>query len=318
MIFIFGAARSGTTWLGKLFDSHPDLFYLHEPDITDRGIDLLPYWFEHAPSSREVENARQYLTRLATRRAPRTVGIQPFFRKSYRGRASEISRRSIIYATKLFERMGATVAASRIEIPDLAQRGSCPRLVIKSVSALGRAEALLLAEPSIAPVLLIRHPCGFVSSMLRGRSLGVMEAAEGLGQLAKTPSAIRLGLSNCAPDNTDQIALLAWTWLLSNVEAKSAVEHAKGWILSYDEIAQDPALHVKQLFQSLALGWPKQTQQFLHSSQRSDGDYYSIFRNSTEAAQRWQRELDERTINRIRDIVSRDQLGSRFFDATTS
>ena len=32
MIMIFGSARSGTTWLGKIFNSHPDLFYLHEPD----------------------------------------------------------------------------------------------------------------------------------------------------------------------------------------------------------------------------------------------------------------------------------------------
>ena len=40
MIVIFGSPRSGTTWLGKLFDSHPDVFYLHEPDsiLVDREI----------------------------------------------------------------------------------------------------------------------------------------------------------------------------------------------------------------------------------------------------------------------------------------
>lgn len=29
-ILLFGLPRSGTTWLGKLFDSHPDTLYRHE------------------------------------------------------------------------------------------------------------------------------------------------------------------------------------------------------------------------------------------------------------------------------------------------
>src|SRR5690349_19178518 len=32
--FILGAPRSGTTWLGKIFDSHPSVLYRHEPDIA--------------------------------------------------------------------------------------------------------------------------------------------------------------------------------------------------------------------------------------------------------------------------------------------
>ena len=31
-VLIFGMPRSGTTWLGKLFDSHPSTLYRHEPD----------------------------------------------------------------------------------------------------------------------------------------------------------------------------------------------------------------------------------------------------------------------------------------------
>jgi hypothetical protein len=32
LILILGLPRSGTSWLGKVFDSHPDVAYLHEPD----------------------------------------------------------------------------------------------------------------------------------------------------------------------------------------------------------------------------------------------------------------------------------------------
>lgn len=315
VIFIFGAARSGTTWLAKLFDSHPDLLYLHEPDITDRGTDLLPYWFERAPSVREIENARQFLARLTRRRAPRTVGIQPFFKKSYRDNVAEMTRLSLIYATKLLEKSGAAFVSDRIEIPDFVKRASRPRLAIKSVSALGRAEVFLAAEPSIAPVLLIRHPCGFVSSMLRGKSLGLMDPVQGLGQLAKTSSATRMGLKNSMLSNADEIELLAWTWLVSNAEATPAIERAKGTILIYDQVASEPALLVKLLFERLGLGWPAQTEQFLSSSQNADGDYYSVFRNSKDIARRWREELDGTTIDRIRSIVSRDPLGAQFFQS---
>ncbi len=36
-ILILGAPRSGTTWLAKIIDSHPDVLYRHEPDETLPG-----------------------------------------------------------------------------------------------------------------------------------------------------------------------------------------------------------------------------------------------------------------------------------------
>ena len=35
-LLLFGLPRSGTTWLGKIFDSHPDTLYWHEPDSVWR------------------------------------------------------------------------------------------------------------------------------------------------------------------------------------------------------------------------------------------------------------------------------------------
>ena len=39
-ILLFGMPRSGTTWLGKIFDSHPLVLYRHEPDTWQRLTDV--------------------------------------------------------------------------------------------------------------------------------------------------------------------------------------------------------------------------------------------------------------------------------------
>ena len=313
LIFLFCSARSGSTWLAKIFDSHPDLLYLHEPDIHDRGSDLLPYWFADAPGAADIENARRYLERLIRVRALRTVGIRPFFRKSYRGTIAEELRLGMVYGAKLAERAGLSRLANGLEIPDYRTRGSSPPMVIKSVSALGRADALVSAMPSMTPVLLVRHPCGFVASMLRGEKLGVMPPVERLGRMLETRSARRLGLTPEAIENADHAALLAWTWLVSNLEAMEAITRVKGIVLRYPDVALEPRRHIVPLFERLGLGWPRQTDEFLARSQESHGDYYSIYRDAAAVADQWSKELDVPTIARIRDIVERDPLGAGFF-----
>jgi hypothetical protein len=34
LLLVVGAPRSGTTWLGKILDSHPHVVYRHEPNST--------------------------------------------------------------------------------------------------------------------------------------------------------------------------------------------------------------------------------------------------------------------------------------------
>lgn len=36
LLLLLSAPRSGSTWLGKIFDSHPDILYKHEPDTVLR------------------------------------------------------------------------------------------------------------------------------------------------------------------------------------------------------------------------------------------------------------------------------------------
>src|SRR5258706_7925338 len=145
MIFIFSSPRSGSTWLAKAFDSHPDTLYLHEPDIVDRGNDLLPHWFADEPEGFEVP-ARLYLSRLAQNRCLRAVGIPPFFRKQYRGEIGRNIRTALIYTGKALEKAGYNSISEQAAIPDLNRPDFAPKIVMKSVSALGRVEVFLKSQ----------------------------------------------------------------------------------------------------------------------------------------------------------------------------
>jgi hypothetical protein len=176
VIFIFSLARSGSTWLGKIFDSHPDVLYLHEPVFDDRGYDLLPrYWLRDGPSPIEISNARSYLERLADNRSLRASGTLPMFGKSYRNFVAEIARRAIIFSAKAAAHPRISLISSGFRVPNLFSDGREKDIVIKSVSTIGHAECFVRAKlDGFRPIHLIRHPCGYTGSMLRGELLGIM------------------------------------------------------------------------------------------------------------------------------------------------
>ena len=64
MILLLGSPRSGTTWLGKLFDSHPNTLYLHEPDsvLVNRKI---PFQVQVDETDHYLGQASDYLESYA-------------------------------------------------------------------------------------------------------------------------------------------------------------------------------------------------------------------------------------------------------------
>jgi len=312
MIFIFSSARSGSTWLAKAFDSHPDTIYLHEPDIVDRGSDLMPHWFE-GDAADYGDKARQYLSRLSQNRNLRTVGTRPFFRKRYRSGIAFGIRTGLIYAGKGLEKAGLTAISDRIEIPDMGRAGFSPRLVMKSVSALGRIEALVKSAVPMSPVLVLRNPCAFVHSYLRGNRMGVMKGPGRMGKLLQTRSARRLNVNAALDQTDDPVERLAWEWLLGNSEASEAVAQAGGLVVKYEDVATSPETELRSLFSRLGLDWSDSTTQFLKTSSAGEGSYYSLTRDPMVAISRWKQEMPQEHIEKIKDIVSRAPVGGQYF-----
>jgi hypothetical protein len=114
-------------------------------------------------------------------------------------------------------------------------------------------------------------------------------------------------------ESSEYIDRLGWEWLLGNSEAHAAISGAGGVILNYDELAKDSEPKLRSLFDSLGLGWSDHTSHFLQQSSSGNGSYYSLSR-SAGAADRWTSQMAPEAVDRVRDIVCREEIGRRFFN----
>ncbi|MDW8443076.1 MAG: sulfotransferase [Acetobacteraceae bacterium] len=176
-VFVLGAARSGTTWLAKILDSHPDVLYRHEPDIDRRPPETLPPVVEAGDVPAHLAQAGAYFRSLLEVRTLKSVGSLPVFAKSWDPPLGRLMRAGLVYAMKAASRLpGLARPLRRVSLPAFGippRKGLVP--VVKTVSQLGRSALLVAALPEARFVLLIRHPCGQVDSQLRGLTAGAFE-----------------------------------------------------------------------------------------------------------------------------------------------
>jgi hypothetical protein len=129
VVSIHGAPRSGTSWLGKIFDSHPDVAYRFQP--------LFSYRFKGELTSHSSHR-----------------DIEHFFRELYRVEDDEF----ILQTT---QRARGVHPAHFEKNPDSGV------LVMKEVRYHYLIETLLREVQDIKIVGIVRHPCGAINSWLK-------------------------------------------------------------------------------------------------------------------------------------------------------
>src|SRR5689334_7526498 len=97
LVLLFGTPRSGTSWLGKIFDSHPDTLYKHEPDRT-LNIPLAPGLEK---TDQLVASIRDFCARLPLVNTPHVAGRLPVFQKRYRSGLRHYVHQASVMATGL-------------------------------------------------------------------------------------------------------------------------------------------------------------------------------------------------------------------------
>ena len=309
IILVLGAPRSGTTWLAKIVDSHPDVLYRHEPDET------LP---SSGPLTGDMLPA--LLSRWVGDRGARTVTKRPFFPKSWQSAGARRARAVFAAAVSTASRLPAPMnALTRVQIPDL-MRCPAPRVAIKSVRWSGGAAILARTLPGSRTVFILRHPCGQVASVIRGNSRRRFDLkTEGTDMPFDEAAAIQFaaahGVDGPAFQALPDAAKYAWSWRAFNEPAYAALAtQSNVHVVLYESLCARPEAFARRILAFAGLDWNRQTADFVARSAAHQGEagYYTVFRNAVAAAEAWRRTMPQADQAATRRVVAASPL-ARFW-----
>ncbi|MDR4515912.1 MAG: sulfotransferase [Nitrosomonas sp.] len=315
-IFIFGLARSGTSWLGSIFDAHPDTIYRFEPDASlfDQN---LPYIFSDEEVPEYLERARKYALKLHDVKDVRTNGRPPFFRKTYRPALLHFLRILWSYMARSFGRLAGTRIARKIIVPDFIANRQNMVSVVKCVDSPGRLFLMASTLPECKFVFIIRHPCGVVNSWLRGAEQGKITKPKAYDDWLKINGARRRGLGKTDLAALSQLEIGSWSWLLHNesvLERTSQLQNVR--LVNYDDLCRDPVSKTKELFEWCGLDFNEQVRGYLNkslSNTDTQQDYYALVQQPEIAANKWRTQLTDEEKMRIKEIVADSEAGKIFY-----
>jgi hypothetical protein len=318
-VFLQGSPRSGTTWMAKIIDSDPTVLYRHEPDSINVRPDI-PFVPTSAEAGQNLQVVRDYINELGRERASKSAGSQPMFDKDFRGPGAEMCRKLIVLALKSGERLPTIGDVfTRLQIPDFIPANSTgtSTLFIKSVSSLCRTLLFSSASPELKFIHIMRNPCAYVASTIRGKKLGLLSDDAYIETLAAMPESQQYGLDLETLTAMSRIEQLAARWMLQNSKVINEMKGAANYRqVIYEELCNDPGEVVASLFEFLGLRMSQQTHDFIASSSAAKGGetrYFDLTRDSAAAASSWRRELTEHQIERVKSVVSSSPAGQLYF-----
>lgn len=319
LVLILGLPRSGTTWLAKIFDSHPGVVYRHEPGIVHRGVDF-PNVCRQAEADAYRDVTRAYLARLVATRTLKTAGSLPIFAKEYQGRLRQLGRSALIYGLHALNvaSRGSKIA-ERLPIPDFRDPSRRPPLctVVKSVSLFNLAGFIANALPESRIVFLLRHPCGQVDSMMRGTTLGKLRNDLNSEDLLAYEGSGRLGLTSEALEGMPFIEHYAWRWALF---CQKVLDDLRGRpnvrVVRYEDLCAEPVAETQELFSFADLPWQERTAAFIKATTRGAlfERYYGVTRNSKTAADAWRSCFSDAERQRVLAITRQFEVGQYYPD----
>lgn len=298
-ILILGSPRSGTTWLAKIFDSHPDILYRHEPD-------------EACHANLSLDPATQIAVWLR-QRGLRAAAKRPHFAKAWRPPVVAGVRNLLaggLAGAQLVS--GIRPLAQRIPLPDLVVPGRLDsvRAVVKLVNWDGISAAR--AIPGVRCVFILRHPCGQIASVMAGQAekLFVNWATQDVIASARERAA-QSGISPSVFAGLRDAAKLAWIWVAFNEPAVEGLRRTpNARIVRYEDLCRQPERTARALFSFANLPWHLQTARFLEESTRHDlgTGYFGVYRAGAAVADKWRQTMSAEDQNAVRSVVATSAL----------
>jgi hypothetical protein len=319
--FIVGFARSGTSWLGNIFNSHPDVIYRHEPfsKLSEKiGPELLLALKSNSSLS---EQEKRRLLEILVSAFPES-DRPPFFYKSH----DQIP---------LPLRFPLWLAASKLRILDSfyirlaspkVQPGSV--LAIKEVDWSLHMQSLMKCLNPDFTLFLIRHPCAVVASILNGIRLNLMprpdkkSKAEWFEVFSQKGYFPKFDIDKQKLQRMDDVEYFALLWYVSTKLYLDCYksDQWKTRVVVYENLYRNPQVNINSIFSDIGLPFNEHTERFLKKSMSvtftklgitekdSNTDYFSVYRGSGHNPNDWKKKLSNDEIKRIEQIVGENIL----------
>jgi hypothetical protein len=307
LTLLLGVPRSGTTWLGKIFDAHPRVIYRHEPDAV-----LPPTFPAHCPSE-EIERyagaVQHYIPQLVNVRRLKASGTVPIFPKPFQPFAASLVRRGIVVGARMVEAAMPSVAwPKRIEIPDFVRDDRAAIMyVVKSVSLIGATALLARVLPASRIIVIYRHPCGQLASVKRGISVKTMGVGTMFGAyLATTSRAREIGFTEEDYERLPLLEQWVYGWAFTHAKLfREVADLTNVRLVKYEDLCTMPMQQARALIEFSGLPWSGSVGRFIEESTRPARrqGYYSLYRDPMMSAEKWRQELTVGEVDRYMAIV---------------
>ena len=312
-ILLFGMPRSGTTWLGKLFDAQRQTYYLHEPDSVDANI-AIPLLLPVGQTMSSELPAQ--LPRWLANKAEKVIASRPFFNKDYLNPISWGLFLATSYATKAAGRLGLNGLLKPVRL----QFGAAPVVVWKSIESLGRMAAIRqLTEARCIHIL--RHPCGHIASTLKGQDAGLFDGSLPIWQdwdlfdkLLQQSGDTRFTLDDVKQMTKEQRLALRWGLINDFALAQGNEQHTM--VLVYEDLCKNPAEVLQRCLAFCQLTPDRQCLGYLRSSTQGNDDsaYYSTTKDPLTSAYKWRKQLSAAVQQQIYDVMIQFNAGRYYQD----
>ena len=316
LTIVLGAPRSGTTWLSKIFDSHPDVVYRHEPDLV-RIHDDVPHICPDGEEAHYIAVTREHFLALQDCRSLKTVGSRPLFAKSYEPSATRYARTAVLTGLRGLLPVLPARTVNQIPVPEFVpvRRRAGLHMVMKSVVSMGRAGLLAEALPEARFILILRNPFAQIASRLRGEAERKLDRRIRDPELPKLRRAREFGLTEALLHDCTDVEYLAWEWALLTQKAIDELEGRENVrLVRHKDLVRNPEKHARDLLEFAGLDWRQENADFLalSSSHQGPDGYFQVMRDSATVLDRWRKHLNTDQQAQISRVVGRTPLTSRW------
>lgn len=268
-IVIAGTARSGSTWLGEVLRTLEGYKFLNEP-FMNTPLETRTYL---GPDEEAPDVLRRYVEDVLNGR---------------------------LYRSWRWRFQGETVLEKGYEF--FTQQ----KVVVKFTRALRMVRWIDRHFSVRGTLLLIRHPCAVVSSMLRMGRWGHFTADHVLGR--NLPASLRERFETQIRAADQQCEILAHLWALDYHLALSGAEAASWILVPYERILTEEREELRRVERELEVEFPDGVEDVLSKASssasrdlRTDQIEYQL--------SKWRRHLSEKQIDRILSVTHSYGLG---------